>query len=162
MPVRRARRATIRQKLIGQAPFKKELRKQVGAFRLFNSIGEQPILSMLLLGPSGVGKTRGAASSCSHLGENQRIADSLIAGIGAKRASWKNRARSFLIDEFEKADPAVWNFFLDLAFHRLAGRDARPRRLCRSPTSASASRFAPAGPPASKARPVHQHEADRW
>ena len=47
-------------KLIGQAPFKKALRKQVGAFRLFNPIGEQPILSMLLLGPSGVGKTETA------------------------------------------------------------------------------------------------------
>lgn len=47
-------------KLIGQAPFKKALRKQVGAFRLFNSIGEQPIPSMLLLGPSDVGKTETA------------------------------------------------------------------------------------------------------
>lgn len=48
------------RKLIGQAPFKQALHKQVKVFRLFNSIGEQPILSMLLFGPSGVGKTETA------------------------------------------------------------------------------------------------------
>ncbi|MFR3924968.1 MAG: hypothetical protein ACLTXI_06985, partial [Collinsella sp.] len=46
--------------LIGQDQFKGEFRKQVEIFRLFNSIGEQPILSLFLIGPSGVGKTETA------------------------------------------------------------------------------------------------------
>ena len=123
-------------KLIGQAPFKKELRKQVGAFRLFNSIGEQPILSMLLLGPSGVGKTEAARVLSDLLAPGQPLPkinfgnysskDSLNSLIGSPRGyigseegelALKIEASEsgvILIDEFEKADPAVWNFFLDL------------------------------------------------
>ena len=123
-------------KLIGQAPFKKELRKQVGAFRLFNSIGEQPILSMLLLGPSGVGKTETARILSDLLAPGQPLPkinfgnysskDSLNSLIGSPRGyigseegelALKIEASEsgvILIDEFEKADPAVWNFFLDL------------------------------------------------
>ncbi len=123
-------------KLIGQAPFKKELRKQVGAFRLFNSIGEQPILSMLLLGPSGVGKTETARILSDLLAPGQPLPkinfgnysskDSLNSLIGSPRGyigseegelALKIEASEsgvILIDEFEKANPAVWNFFLDL------------------------------------------------
>ena len=123
-------------KLIGQAPFKKALRKQVGAFRLFNSIGEQPILSMLLLGPSGVGKTEAARILSDLLAPGQPLPkinfgnysskDSLNSLIGSPRGyigseegelTLKIEASGsgiILIDEFEKANPAVWNFFLDL------------------------------------------------
>lgn len=123
-------------KLIGQAPFKKALRKQVGAFRLFNSIGEQPILSMLLLGPSGVGKTEAARILSDLLAPGQPLPkinfgnysskDSLNSLIGSPRGyigseegelTLKIEASEsgiILIDEFEKANPAVWNFFLDL------------------------------------------------
>ena len=123
-------------KLIGQAPFKKALRKQVGAFRLFNSIGEQPILSMLLLGPSGVGKTETARILSDLLAPGQPLPkinfgnysskDSLNSLIGSPRGyigseegelTLKIEASEsgvILIDEFEKANPAVWNFFLDL------------------------------------------------
>lgn len=122
--------------LIGQGPFKKELRKQVGAFRLFNSIGEQPILSMLLLGPSGVGKTETARILSDLLAPGQPLPkinfgnysskDSLNSLIGSPRGyigseegelTLKIEASEsgiILIDEFEKANPAVWNFFLDL------------------------------------------------
>lgn len=122
--------------LIGQGPFKKELRKQVGVFRLFNSIGEQPILSMFLLGPSGVGKTETARILSDLLAPGQPLPkinfgnysskDSLNSLIGSPRGyigseegelSLKIEASEsgvILIDEFEKANPAVWNFFLDL------------------------------------------------
>lgn len=122
--------------LIGQAPFKKELRKQVGVFRLFNSIGEQPILSMFLLGPSGVGKAETARVLSDLLAPGQPLPkinfgnysskDSLNSLIGSPRGyigseegelSLKIEASEsgvILIDEFEKANPAVWNFFLDL------------------------------------------------
>lgn len=123
-------------KLIGQAPFKRELRKQVGSFKLFNSIGEQPILSMLLLGPSGVGKTETARILSDLLAPGQPLPkinfgnysskDSLNSLIGSPRGyigseegelTLKIKASEsgvILIDEFEKANPAVWNFFLDL------------------------------------------------
>ena len=123
-------------KLIGQAPFKKALRKQVGVFRLFNSIGEQPILSMLLLGPSGVGKTEAARILSDLLAPGQPLPkinfgnysskDSLNSLIGSPRGyigseegelTLKIEASEsgiILIDEFEKVNPAVWNFFLDL------------------------------------------------
>lgn len=122
--------------LIGQGPFKKELRKQVGVFRLFNSIGEQPILSMFLLGPSGVGKTETARILSDLLAPGQPLPkinfgnyssnDSLNSLIGRPRGyigseegelTLKIEASEsgvILIDEFEKANPAVWNFFLDL------------------------------------------------
>ena len=122
--------------LIGQGPFKKELRKQVGVFRLFNSIGEQPILSMFLLGPSGVGKTETARILSDLLAPGQPLPkinfgnyssnDSLNSLIGSPRGyigseegelTLKIEASEsgvILIDEFEKANPAVWNFFLDL------------------------------------------------
>ena len=122
--------------LIGQGPFKKELRKQVGIFRLFNSIGEQPILSMFLLGPSGVGKTETARILSDLLAPDQPLPkinfgnyssnDSLNSLIGSPRGyigseegelALKIEASEsgvVLIDEFEKANPAVWNFFLDL------------------------------------------------
>lgn len=123
-------------KLIGQAPFKKALRKQVGAFRPFNSIGEQPILSMLLLGPSGVGKTETARILSDLLAPGQPLPkinfgnysskDSLNSLIGSPHGYIgseegeltlkieASEAGVILIDEFEKANPAVWNFFLDL------------------------------------------------
>ena len=123
-------------KLIGQAPFKRELRKQVGSFKLFNSIGEQPILSMLLLGPSGVGKTETARILSDLLAPGQPLPkinfgnysskDSLNSLTGSPRGyigseegelTLKIKASEsgvILIDEFEKANPAVWNFFLDL------------------------------------------------
>lgn len=123
-------------KLIGQAPFKKALCKQVGAFRLFNSIGEQPILSMLLLGPSGVGKTETARILNGLLAPGQPLPkinfgnyssnDSLNSLIGSPRGhigseegelALKIEASEsgvILIAELEKANPAVWSFFLDL------------------------------------------------
>ena len=122
--------------LIGQAPFKQELRKQIGIFRLFNSIGEQPILSIFLLGPSGVGKTEAARTLSNLLAPGQPLPkinfgnysskDSLNSLIGSPRGYIGSAEGELimkiddsgsgiiLIDEFEKADPAVWNFFLDL------------------------------------------------
>lgn len=122
--------------LIGQDKFKRRLRKQVRMFRLFNGIGEQPILSLFLIGPSGVGKTETARilSGLVASGEtlpkinfgNYSSKDSLNSLIGSPRGYMgseegeltmkigSSKSGVILIDEFEKGDSAVWSFFLDL------------------------------------------------
>lgn len=91
---------------------------------------------MLLLGPSGVGKTETARILSNLLAPGQPLPkinfgnysskDSLNSLIGSPRGyigseegelALKIEASEsgvILIDEFEKANPAVWNFFLDL------------------------------------------------
>lgn len=123
-------------RLIGQEYFKKELRKQIKTFKLFNRIGEQPILSMLLLGSSGVGKTETARILSDLLAPDQVLPrinfgnysskDSLNSLIGSPRGYMgsengeltmkiqMSKSGIVLVDEFEKADSAVWNFFLEL------------------------------------------------
>lgn len=122
--------------LIGQDQFKGDFRKQVEIFRLFNSIGEQPILSMFLIGPSGVGKTETARILSGLLAPGESLAkinfgnysskDSLNSLIGSPRGYMgseegeltmkieRSKSGVILIDEFEKGDSAVWSFFLDL------------------------------------------------
>lgn len=122
--------------LIGQDNFKDDFRKQVEIFRLFNSIGEQPILSLFLIGPSGVGKTETARILSSLLAPGESLAkinfgnysskDSLNSLIGSPRGYMgseegeltmkieRSNSGVILIDEFEKGDSAVWSFFLDL------------------------------------------------
>lgn len=100
-------------KLIGQAPFKKALRKQVGAFRLFNSIGEQPIPSMLLLGPSDVGKTETARILSDLLAPSQPLPkinfgnysskDSLNSLIGSPRSHIGSEFANSGMDELLEA-----------------------------------------------------------
>lgn len=122
--------------LIGQDKFKIAFRKHIKMFRLFNSIGEQPILSLFLIGPSGVGKTETARILSSLLAPEERLSmisfgnysskDSLNSLIGSPRGYLgseegeltmkikSNKSGVILIDEFEKGDSAVWNFFLEL------------------------------------------------
>lgn len=122
--------------LIGQDQFKGEFRKQVEIFRLFNSIGEQPILSLFLIGPSGVGKTETARILSKLLGPGEPLPkvnfgnysskDSLNSLIGSPRGYMgseegeltmkieRSNSGVILIDEFEKGDSTVWSFFLDL------------------------------------------------
>lgn len=122
--------------LIGQTEFKRAFESQARTFRLFNALGEQPILSLLLLGPSGVGKTEAAKILCEAIAPGQPLPkinlgnysskDSLNSLIGSPRGYMGSEegelsrkidssdAGVLLVDEFEKAEPAVWNFFLDL------------------------------------------------
>ena len=122
--------------LIGQTEFKQAFASQARAFKLFNALGEQPILSLLLLGPSGVGKTEAARILCKAIAPGQPLPkinlgnysskDSLNSLIGSPRGYMGSEegelsrkidssgAGVLLVDEFEKAEPAVWNFFLDL------------------------------------------------
>lgn len=127
---------TLESELIGQIEFKRSFESRSRSFRLFNALGEQPVFSLLLLGPSGVGKTEVAKILCEAIAPCQPLPkvnlgnysskDSLNSLIGSPRGYMGSEegelekkidssdAGILLVDEFEKAEPAVWNFFLDL------------------------------------------------
>jgi len=124
------------EKLYGHSEFKKELRQLIDAFRIFNKIGEHKILSLFLMGDSGVGKTEVARTIHKCLKSKKKLAkisfgnysskdalNSLIGSplgyIGSDGGELMARVNGsdvglILIDEFEKADSAVFNYFLDV------------------------------------------------
>lgn len=116
--------------------FKEEFKGLVNSFRVFNKLGEHKILSLFLMGDSGVGKTEVARSIHKAFGSKSKLAkinfgnysshdalNSLIGSplgyIGSDGGELFKRVHEsdvglILIDEFEKADNAVFNYFLDV------------------------------------------------
>ena len=128
--------AAFDSRLYGHERFKEEFKEIVESFRVFNKLGEHKILSLFLMGDSGVGKTEVARSIHKALGSKSKLAkvnfgnysshDALNSLIGSplgyigsdggelvKRMS-ESDVGLILIDEFEKADNAVFNYFLDV------------------------------------------------
>ena len=128
--------AAFDSRLYGHERFKEEFKEIVESFRVFNKLGEHKILSLFLMGDSGVGKTEVARSIHKALGSKSKLAkvnfgnysshDALNSLIGSplgyigsdggelvKRIS-ESDIGLILIDEFEKADNAVFNYFLDV------------------------------------------------
>jgi ATP-dependent Clp protease ATP-binding subunit ClpA len=123
-------------RLYGHERFKEEFKEIVESFRVFNRLGEHKILSLFLMGDSGVGKTEVARSIHKALGSKSKLAkinfgnysshdalNSLIGSplgyIGSDGGELVKRMNEsdiglILIDEFEKADNAVFNYFLDV------------------------------------------------
>lgn len=123
-------------RLYGHERFKEEFKWLVNSFRVFNKLGEHKILSLFLMGDSGVGKTEVARSIHKALGSKSKLAkinfgnysshdalNSLIGSplgyIGSDGGELLKRVHDsdvglILIDEFEKADNAVFNYFLDV------------------------------------------------
>ena len=123
-------------KLYGHDRFKSEFKEIVHSFRIFNRLGEHKILSLFLMGDSGIGKTEVARTIHRVLGAKKKIAkvnfgnysshdalNSLIGSplgyIGSDGGELVKRLKEsdvglILIDEFEKADGAVFNYFLDV------------------------------------------------
>ena len=123
-------------RLYGHDRFKQEFKDLVNSFRVFNKIGEHKILSLFLMGDSGVGKTEVARSIHKALGSKSKLAkinfgnysshdalNSLIGSplgyVGSDGGELLKRVHEsdvglILIDEFEKADNAVFNYFLDV------------------------------------------------
>lgn len=128
--------ATFDSRLYGHERFKEEFKEIVESFRVFNKLGEHKILSLFLMGDSGVGKTEVARSIHKALGSKSKLAkvnfgnysshdalNSLIGSplgyIGSDGGELIKRMNEsdiglILIDEFEKADSAVFNYFLDV------------------------------------------------
>jgi len=126
----------LRESLYGHDKFKDEFCELVKTFRIFNKIKEHKILSLFLLGESGVGKTEVARTIYRCLGGQQRLAKvnfgnyssefSLSSLIGSARGYTGSedgeifiRVRDtdigvILIDEFEKSNASLFNYFLDV------------------------------------------------
>ena len=128
--------ANFNERLYGHERFKEEFKELITSFRVFNKLGEHKILSLFLMGDSGVGKTEVARAIHRALGSHAKLAkinfgnysshdalNSLIGSplgyIGSDGGELLKRINEsdvglILIDEFEKADNAVFNYFLDV------------------------------------------------
>ena len=126
----------FRESLYGHEKFKDEFSELVKTFRIFNKIKEHKILSLFLLGESGVGKTEVARTIYRCLGGQKKPAQvnfgnyssefslsSLIGSargyIGSEDGEIFIRVRDtdvgvILIDEFEKSNASLFNYFLDV------------------------------------------------
>nr|WP_199202557.1 AAA family ATPase [Listeria seeligeri]QPL19396.1 ATP-dependent protease ATP-binding subunit [Listeria seeligeri] len=127
---------SFNKSLIGHERFKEDLLDKVIEFKLFNAIKENKIFSIFIMGNSGVGKTEVAKLLHKQLGGNKHIAkinfgnyssqDSLNSLIGSPRGYIGSESGELfdkiknsnvgliLIDEFEKATPALFNYFLEV------------------------------------------------
>jgi ATP-dependent Clp protease ATP-binding subunit ClpC len=123
-------------KLYGHKKFKEDFRNNVNTFRVFNKIGEHNIMSLFLMGESGIGKTEVARAIHQCLGGKRKLAkinfgnysskDALNSLIGSPRGYIGSESGELfmkvrdsdtgviLIDEFEKADSIIYNYFLDV------------------------------------------------
>ena len=126
----------INKNLIGHKKFKEELAVRLKSFKLFHRLGEQKVFSIFLMGESGIVKTEVVRLIHNALGSQKSLCkisfgnysskDSLNSLIGSPRGYMGSETGELpmkiersdigiiLIDEFEKADNPVFNFFLDL------------------------------------------------
>lgn len=126
----------FRDSLYGHEKFKDDFYDLIKNFRLFNKLGEHKILSLFLMGESRVGKTEVARTIYNCLGGKKKLAkvnfgnyssefslSSLIGSargyIGSEDGEIFIRVRDtdigiILIDEFEKSNAALFNYFLDV------------------------------------------------
>lgn len=123
-------------KLYGHEKFKNDFAQQLRTFRIFNKLGENKILSFFLMGESGVGKTEVARTIFNCLKGKKRLAKinfgnyssefSLSSLIGASRGYRDSEDGDIfmkvrdtdigvlLIDEFEKSNATLFNYFLNV------------------------------------------------
>lgn len=128
---------SICQKLKGHDDFKKDLRKNILKYQFLNQMDERKILSIMLCGGSGIGKTEFAKITSEILYPHEPlikinfgnystegVLNSLIGSplgyIGSEEGGElinkinTSKSKVILIDEFEKATPSVYNFFYEL------------------------------------------------
>ena len=141
--------AAMQDELVGNEKFKRRLEEELRKYRVFNKLGYQPIFSVLVCGNSGIGKTEVARILTRTLSPDEpfikinfgnysdhNALSSLIGSprgyIGSSKGELSekltnSRSKVILIDEFEKCDKQVQNFFLQLledgVFTDSLGRD---------------------------------------
>lgn len=124
-------------KLKGHGEFKKKLKSNLVKFRYLNQLGRRKILSIFICGKSGVGKTEFARLLSQIMYPNEvqiklnfgnysteGVLNSLIGSplgyVGSEKGGElinkvrESESKVILIDEFEKADGKVFNFFYEL------------------------------------------------
>lgn len=126
----------FKNSLYGHYKFKDDFEQQIRTFRVFNKLGEHKILSLFLMGESGVGKTEVARTIFNCLKGEKKFAKinfgnyssefSLSSLIGASRGYRDSEDGEIfmkvrdtdvgilLIDEFEKSNTALFNYFLNV------------------------------------------------
>ena len=127
----------INKELKGHSIFKNDFKHNLMKYSFLNSIGERKILSILLCGESGIGKTEFAKIISKKMFpkenlikinfgnySNEGVLNSLIGsplGYAGSEEGGElinkiktSKSRIILIDEFEKATPAIYNFFYEL------------------------------------------------
>ncbi len=122
--------------IYGHEKFKDDFTELIRNFRVFNKLGEHKILSLFLMGGSGVGKTEVARAIHKSLGGKSKLAkinfgnyssdNALNSLIGSPRGYIGSEAGELfikvkdsdigviLIDEFEKSNSTLFNYFLDV------------------------------------------------
>ena len=126
------------QELYGHDAFKEDFKNSIEEYRIFNKIGETKILSFFLMGHSGIGKTEVSNIIYNNLKTNnnsnlvkinlgnyssQDALNSLIGSprgfVGSENGELfskldKTDVGIILIDEIEKADKKIFNYFLEV------------------------------------------------
>lgn len=139
----------IRYELVGHSKYKDMLEEELRKFRVFNKLGYQPVFSTLIMGNSGIGKTELARILHRNLSptepfikinfgnySDQNALSSLIGSprgyVGSSKGELSDKlanskSKVILIDEFEKSNKPVQNFFLQIledgVFTDSLGRD---------------------------------------
>ncbi len=126
----------VSENLFGNKKFQERLFEELQKYRLFNKIDEQKIFSVFICGESGIGKTETARILHKFLSPNEKFIKINFGNYGDKNALSsligsprgyegsnkgelsdkinKSKSKVILIDEFEKADSQIYNFFLEL------------------------------------------------
>lgn len=127
----------ICQKLIGHDTFKCDFKNAFLKHKFLSQMGERNILSIILCGDSGIGKTEFAKITSKVLYPEEQlikinfgnystegVLNSLIGSplgyVGSDEGGElinkikNSKSKIILIDEFEKATPSVYNFFYEL------------------------------------------------
>ena len=116
--------SAIHDGLVGNEKFKRRLEEEMRKYRVFNKLGYQPIFSVLICGSSGIGKTEVARILTRNLSPDQPF---IKINFELSEKLTNSRSKVILIDEFEKCDKQVQNFFLQLledgVFTDSLGRD---------------------------------------
>lgn len=127
----------ICERLRGHDAFKMDFRYNLLKFAFLNQMGERKILSIMLCGDSGIGKTQFVKfvseiifpegpfikinfGNCSTEGVLNSLIGSPLRYVGSEEGGELinkisiSKSKIILIDEFEKATPSVYNFFYEL------------------------------------------------
>lgn len=128
---------SLNTNLFGHSYFKKEFNTKIDDYITLNKLNRKKILSVFLLGGTGLGKTEVARIIAKSLNPsndsfikinfgNYSSQDALNSLIGSPKGYigcesgelstklLKNKTGIILCDEFEKANPSIFNFFLEL------------------------------------------------